>query len=294
MARDMAAEISGLRIERRLWQQKPDLLTMLALLCLASTVLIAILGPWIAPTDFNDQNLLARLKPPLFADGTTTHLLGTDELGRDVLSRLLYALRISLGVGLLGTAIGAVFGSLIGVLAAHRGGLVEEALLLIIDFQAAIPFMLFALAALALFGNSLLLFTIVLGLYGWETYARLVRSMVLSAQGQIYVEALRGLGFHPLRIYCLHVLPNIVGPLLVQTTMSLPGIILLESSLSFLGLGIQPPLASLGLLIGQSRLYMETAWWLTLVPGLAIFLIAWSTAIAGDWLRDRVGGKASF
>jgi peptide/nickel transport system permease protein len=202
-------------------------------------------------------------------------------------------LRISLTVATIGTVLGACFGSLLGILAAHFRGLVDELLSMLFDLQAAIPFMIFALAALGIFGNNLTLFVVLLGLYGWEVYARLVRGLVLSAREAGYVEALRALGFHPIRIYLRHVLPNIAGSLIVQITLGLPGIILLESGLSFLGLGIQPPLTSLGLMIGTGRDFLLTAWWTAVVPGLAIFLTTLSMTIIGDWLRDRLDGRQS-
>lgn len=248
----------------------------------------AALADVLAPFGYNEQNLLVRLRPPAWLGGPSSHLLGTDELGRDVLSRLLYSLRISLLTALLGSLLGAALGTLLGFMAAHFRGLIDDGLSVLVDFQAAMPFMIFALAALAFFGNSFALFVILLGLYGWETYARLARGLVLAAAGRGYVEALQNLGFHPLRLYGRHVLPNIAGALLVQLTLNFPGIILLESGLSFLGLGIQPPLTSLGLMIGTGRAVLMTAWWTAVVPGVVIFLTTLSVSLLGDWLRDHL------
>ena len=285
--------IPGARPEQL--RRLPRDLSPIILVCclfLGTLVMIACLAEMIAPFGFNDQNLLARLKPPSFLGGPSGHLLGTDELGRDVLSRLIFSLRISLLTALVGTALGAVFGTTLGFLAAHFGGLVEELISALVDCQAAIPFIILALGALAFFGNSLTLFVVLLGCYGWETYARLARALVRSAMSRGYIEALHSLGFHPFRIYARHLLPNIGGALLVQVTLNFPGIILLESGLSFLGLGIQPPLTSLGLMIGTGRAYIMSAWWTAVFPGVAIFLTALSVSLIGDWLRDWLSGES--
>jgi peptide/nickel transport system permease protein len=259
-----------------------------AAMILALLLLSALFAHELAPFGYNDQDLLLRLRPPAFLHGPRAHFLGTDELGRDVLSRLLYALRISLLTALAGTLIGAMLGTALGLLAAHFRGLVEELLGALIDFQASIPFMLFALAAFAFIGNSITLLVFLLGIYGWETYARVTRGLVLSAMQGGYVEAMQGLGYHPLRIYGRHVLPNIASALLVQITLNFPGIILLEGGRSFLGVGIQRPLTSLGLMIGNGRSFLMTAWWIAIFPGLAVFLAALTVSILGDRLRDAL------
>jgi len=268
-------------------------IVLLSFVFLLLVVAAALLAAVIAPYGFNEQDLFARLRPPSSLGGPAGHLLGTDELGRDVLSRLFYSLRVSLLTAFASTVIGAVFGTSLGFLAAHFRGLPEEALTMLIDCQAAMPFMLFALAALAFFGNSLTLFIVLLGFYGWETYARLTRGLVLSALGRGYVEALRNLGFSPLRIHGRHVLPNIASALLVQVTVNFPGIILMESGLSFLGLGIQPPWTSLGLMIGTGRAFLMTAWWIAVFPGLTIFATTLSVSLVGDWLRDRLDAPSA-
>src|SRR4029078_6201844 len=181
-------------------------------------------------------DLLQRLKAPWFLGGSTGHLLGTDELGRDVLSRLIYATRISILVAIVGTTIGALLGTLLGFVAAHYRGWVEEALMMLLGQQAAVPFMLIALAVLAFFGNQLTLFILVMGIHGWEAYARLTRGMVVAANTEGHAVAVKALGATPGRIYLRHILPNIVSALIVQFTLFFPATILLESSLSFLGL----------------------------------------------------------
>ncbi len=234
------------------------------------------------------QSLADRLKPPSFLGGPAPYLLGTDELGRDVLSRLIYGIRFSLVIAILGTTIGAALGTLLGFVAAHTRGLIEEAIMMMVDVQAAIPFLIIALALLAFFGNNFTLFIIIMGLNGWETYARLTRGMVLSTTAQGYAVAVRSLGAKPLRLYGRHILPNIASALIVQFTLNFPSTILLETSLSFLGLGVQPPLTSLGQMLGAGRNYLILAWWIAVAPGVTIFLTTLSISIVGDWLRDRL------
>ncbi len=263
----------------------------LVLGCMAFIALILIVAAGadlIAPQHYTDQSLLDRLKPPAFLGGPARYLLGTDELGRDVLSRLIYGIRFSLVIAILGTTIGAVLGTFLGFLAAHARGLVEETIMMMVDVQAAIPFLIIALALLAFFGNSFTLFIIIMGLNGWETYARLTRGMVLSTAAQGYAVAVRSLGAKPLRLYGRHILPNIASALIVQFTLNFPSTILLETSLSFLGLGVQPPLTSLGQMLGAGRNYLILAWWIAVAPGVTIFLTTLSISIVGDWLRDRL------
>jgi peptide/nickel transport system permease protein len=237
---------------------------------------------------FTAQDLLNRLKPPSWLGGPEQYLLGTDELGRDIVSRLLFAIRVSVFVAILGTIIGAVLGTFLGFLAAHARGWVEEVIMMMVDVQASVPFLIIALAVLAFFGNSLTLFIIIMGINGWEGYARLTRGMVLSATTHGYAVAVRSLGARPMRIYGRHILPNIASALIVQFTLNFPSTILLETSLSFLGLGIQPPLTSLGQMLGAGRNHLIFAWWISVIPGLIIFFTTLSISIVGDWLRDRL------
>ncbi len=261
---------------------------LLAIGWIALMVLVAILADLIAPTHYATQNLRARLQPPVFWGGTWAYPLGTDAIGRDMLSRLIYGIRFSIMIAVIGTLIGAVLGTLLGILAAWRRGLVEEAIMMLVDVQAALPFVILALAVLAFFGNSFVLFVIIVGLDGWERYARLARGLVLSAQESGYAVAIRTLSAGPLRTYGGHILPNIASALVVQMTLNFPGTILLETSLSFLGLGIQPPLTSLGLLLGSGRALLLNAWWIAVLPGVVIFLTTLSMSLFGDWLRDRL------
>lgn len=263
-------------------------LVILCCLFVLTMLFIALFAPALAPQHYADQELINRLQPPAFLGGPPEYLLGTDELGRDVLSRLFYATRISIFVAIAGTLIGAVIGTFFGFVAAHLRGLAEETIMMFVDAQASMPFMIIALAVLAFFGNSFWLFVFIMGINGWENYARLSRGMVLSAKSHGYVVAIHSLGARPPRLYFRHVLPNIASALIVQFTLNFPSTILLETSLSFLGLGIQPPLTSLGLMLGTGRDYLLFAWWLAVFPGAMIFVTTLSVSILGDWLRDRL------
>ena len=242
-----------------------------------------IFADFLAPYGMNETNLEVRLEAPSLA-----HPLGTDHLGRDLLSRLIHAVRFSLLIALAGTAIGAFLGTLLGFLAAHFRGLVDDLIMLLVDFQAAIPFIILALAAIAFLGNNLFLFICILGIQGWERYARIARGLALSAKERGYVVALKTAGASPWRIYARHVLPNVAGALIVQMTLNFPETVLWESALSFLGLGVQPPNTSLGALLGFGRDYLFNAWWLALFPGGLIVLTTLAMSISGDWLRDKL------
>lgn len=250
-------------------------------------VLVAVLADVIAPYDYKHMDLLDRLRPPIWLEnGAWAHPLGTDDLGRDVLSRIIFSIRISLFVALLGTFIGAVLGTSLGFAAAHFRGRVDDLIMILIDFQAALPFLILALAVLAFFENSFLLFVLVMGIYGWERYARIVRGLALSASSTGYAVAVRVLGASPARIYLRHILPNVASAIIVNMTLNFPETILVETSLSFLGLGIQPPLTSLGNMVGFGRDYLLTAWWIVVLPSFVIFVTSLAFSLLGDWLRD--------
>jgi peptide/nickel transport system permease protein len=250
-------------------------------------VSVALLADVIAPYDYKRMDLLDRLRPPVWMEnGVWSHLFGTDDLGRDVLSRIIFSIRISLFVALLGTFIGAVLGTSLGFAAAHFRGRVDDLIMILIDFQAAVPFLILALAVLAFFENSFLLFVLVMGIYGWERYARIVRGLALSASSTGYAVAVRVLGASPARIYIRHILPNVASAIIVNMTLNFPETILVETSLSFLGLGIQPPLTSLGNMVGFGRDYLLTAWWIVVLPSIVIFITSLAFSLLGDWLRD--------
>lgn len=263
-------------------------LVRLSLAVLIACTLCALLADVLAPYDYAEQNLRDRFAPPVFLGGDWAYPLGTDALGRDILSRLLFALRISLGVALLGTLIGAVLGTFLGFVAAHSPRRTGGIIMALVDAQAALPFQILILAALALFGNTLWLFILLVGIAVWENYARLVRGAVLAAQEQGYVSALRAIGAGPWRVHGRHILPNIANILIVQVTLNFPSTILLETSLSFLGLGIQAPRTSLGEMLGSGRDHLLLAWWIAVIPGSVVFLITLSMSLVGDWLRDAL------
>jgi peptide/nickel transport system permease protein len=257
-------------------------------LWIALVLLIALSADLIAPYSYSQLDLLARLTPPVFFGGSTTHWLGTDELGRDVLSRLIFSVRISLLVAFISTLLSAVVGVLMGFAAAHFRGWVEQLVLTLVDFQASMPFMIIALAVLAFFGNTLPLFIALMGFYGWERSARISRGLTIAANEQGYAAAVYDLGASPWRVYVLHILPNIASTLIVSVTLTFPEVILLESGLSFLGLGVQPPMTSLGNMVGYGREYLQTAPWILLAPSLFIVVTTFSVSMLGDWLRDRL------
>jgi len=259
-----------------------------ALLWLALMLLVALAADLVSPYGYTALDLRNRLAPPALMGGTWLHPLGTDELGRDVLSRLIASIRMSLLIAFGATVISAVLGVSLGFLAAHRRGLAEGAVLALVDFQAAMPFLVLALAVLAFFGNALPLLVLLLGLHGWERYARIARGLAVSAGAQGYAAAVRGLGASPWRVYGRHVLPNIASTLIVSMTLAFPEIILLESGLSFLGLGVQPPMTSLGNMVGYGREYLTRAPWILLAPSAVIVLTTLSVSLVGDWLRDRL------
>lgn len=253
-----------------------------------SLLLAAVFAPLVAPFDPLKQSLISRLRPPLgferYKDG---FLLGTDALGRDVLSRTLYGLRLTLALALMGALIGLMIGGTLGLLAGLRRGWVEDTIMGAVDIQIAVPFTLIALLILSIFGSSLPIMICVLGIAGWEQYARIVRGEVRKITQLPFIEAARASGGGQGYIARRHILPNIVSPLVVQFTLSLSNIVILESTLSFLGLGVQPPTATLGSMVGYGRDYMPTAPWMVIAPAVAIILLTFSVQILGDWLRDR-------
>ncbi|MGK7867727.1 ABC transporter permease [Falsiroseomonas sp. E2-1-a20] len=266
----------------------PPPMVLFGLAWLAAMLVIAVLADVISPYGYTALDLRNRLSPPVFMGGTWLHPLGTDELGRDVLARLIYSIRMSLLIAFGATIIGAVVGTTLGFLAAHFRGFVEQVVLALVDFSASLPFLILALSVLAFFGNSMVLFICLLGFHAWERYARIARGLAISAGAQGYAAAVRQLGASPWRIYGRHVLPNIASTLIVSMTLAFPEIILLESGLSFLGLGVQPPETSLGSMVGYGREYLTRAPWILLAPAFTIILTTLSVSLIGDWLRDRL------
>ena len=286
MAVDAKLPVSEVQRRRR---RPLPILILLSLFVVGALVLVACFAGWIAPYDYAAIDLRARLAPPAWQPkGSIAHLLGTDELGRDVLSRLIHSIRTSLIVALLGCIISAILGTCLGFLSAHFRGWVDEIVMGAVDFQAALPFIILALAVVAFFNSNIVLFVGLMGIYGWERYARLTRAMTLSALSHGYAVAVHTLGARPVRIYVRHILPNIANTLIVTMTLNFPQIVLLETSLSFLGVGIQPPMTSLGNMVGFGRDYLLTAWWIAIFPAATIFLGTLAISLLGDWLRDKL------
>lgn len=262
-------------------------LVLVFLVVLGAFVGGALFADQIAPDDPMRNDLLGRLQPPAFLPGgSPDHLLGTDQLGRDVLSRIIHGGRVSLAIASLGTLGGAAFGTLCGLASGFARGRLDEAMMLLVDAYVALPFLIVALALIAVLGSSLRVLILLAALAGWASYTRVSRGLALRARQEQYVLAARALGAGPLRLVLRHILPNVVAPLVVLATFELTAIILLEASLSFLGFGVQPPTPAWGLMVSEGREFLHTAWWVGLFPGLVIMLVAVAVSSTGDWLRD--------
>ena len=264
-------------------------LVRLSLALLFIIIFAAVFAGPLSPYDIADLDLLNRYAPPVFMGGEWSNMLGTDNLGRDMLSLMLRAIQVSLIIATIGTIVGAIVGTSLGFLAAWAGGIVDDLIGILIDFQAAVPFLIMALALLAVLPQAdMSLFILIMCIYGWERYARLARSVALFAQNNGYVTAQRVIGAGGFRIYVHHILPNTMAVIVVNMTINFPATILAESSLNFLGIGIQPPDTSLGVLIGIGRNHLYQAPWMALLPGLIILITTLSISIVGDWVRDQI------
>lgn len=264
---------------------RPSPLAATAALILAILFTGGLLAPWIAPYGLEDMDLMARLVAPFTS---SAHILGTDELGRDILTRLLYSLRLSFVLTVCGTLIGAILGTALGFLAARFGGVVDDLVNVGVDFTASLPFIILALTILAFLGTDVKVIIVIMAFYGWDRYAKLSRNLARSAYTEGYAGALEGLGLPTRRILLKHILPNIASALVVNMTLNFPGMILLETSLSFLGVGVQPPMSSLGTMLGFGRDYLTTAWWIAVVPGVAIVISTLSMSVLGDWVQQKL------
>ena len=248
---------------------------------------VALAAPWLAPQDPIRQSLRGRLSPPTLdgADGRA-HLFGTDHLGRDVLSRVIYGARVSLVIGFAAVVVGGVLGSALGILAGFGGGRADAVIMTIADAQLAFPFILLAIGIIAVLGPSFATLVVVIGLSGWVAYARILRSQVLVLRSREFVEAIHALGGSVWRVVLRHVLPNVLSSIVVVATLELARAIVLEATLSFLGLGIQPPTPSWGGMIHEGRDYLDSAWWISTFPGIILMLTSIVVSRTGDGLRD--------
>lgn len=255
---------------------------------LAIFMLMALLAPWLAPFNPAEAFLLDRLTPPAWFSGESAYILGTDHLGRDMLSRLLYGSRIALAVGFAGVLIAAFIGILLGLISGYFGGFIDTAIMRLVDTLISIPNVLLYLTVLGVFGPSFGILITVIGLVNWTTFARVVRAEVLSIKRREYVEASQASGQRTYMLLMRHILPNIGGPIIVVATLNLATVVILEASLSFLGLGVQPPTVTWGRMLADGRNYVATAWWLATSPGVFITMLCLSLILVGDWLRDAL------
>jgi peptide/nickel transport system permease protein len=254
-----------------------------------AVMLAAALAPLVSPFDPLEQDIGQRLKEPGWQDAQgRVHALGTDHLGRDILSRIVFGSRIALVVGLAAVVISGVLGMVIGLVAGYFGGRVDDILMRLADIQLAFPFILLAIAVIGVLGPSLRNIIIVIGVSSWVVYARVVRGEVLSIREREYVQAAIALGSQHGRVLWQHVLPNTFTPWLVVATLDMARVIVIESALSFLGLGVQPPTPTWGGMLADGRVYLSTAWWLATFPGLAILITVLGINLFGDGLRDTL------
>jgi peptide/nickel transport system permease protein len=281
-----AGEREWLVLLRRLIRRRTALF---GLGVVAVVILTAVLAPLISPFDPLEQDISQRLREPGWTDAKgRIHPLGTDHLGRDILARIVFGSRVALVVGLAAVSISGVLGLAIGLVAGYFGGRVDDFLMRLADIQLAFPFILLAIAVIGVLGPSLQNIIIVIGVSSWVVYARVVRGEVLSIREREFVQAAIALGSRNWRIIVRHVLPNTFTPWLVVATLDMARVIVIESALSFLGLGVQPPTPTWGGMLADGRVYLSTAWWLATFPGLAILVTVLGINLFGDGLRDTL------
>ncbi len=268
---------------------RPDGPVLVGASIVVAVALMALLAPLISPHDPLAQVLTDRLKPPAWLPGgSPAYLLGTDANGRDILSRIIWGSRTSIEIGVLSVALGAAIGVTSGLLAGYRGGWIDLVVGRLADIQQAIPFLILALAVIAVVGSSILNLILVLGAGSWLYYHRVVRGEVLAVRKRPYIEAARAVGAGDGRILGRHILPNIAGSIIVIVTLEIPQVILFTAGLTFLGLGVPPPTPEWGRLIFEGRDYLQTAWWLTLAPATFLVITVLGVNLLGDGLRDRL------
>ena len=263
-------------------------MALIGLGLLLSLCVISLLTPWIAPYGYEEQNLLMGATPP-----SAEHWLGTDIFGRDMLTRIMWGGRVSLMVGFIAPAVALAIGVIYGAVAGYIGGRVDMVMMRLVDILYALPFMIFIILLMVVFGRNLLLLFFAIGAVEWLTMARIVRGQVMSLRKQEFVEAAHSLGLSQWIIIRRHIIPNTLGPVIVYTTLTIPSVMLLEAFLSFLGLGIQPPQSSWGLLINYGVETMEEYPWLLIFPGVALSLTLFALNFLGDGLRDALDPRTS-
>lgn len=279
----------GTSLGRDAWLRlRKNKLAMLSLAILVVITLASILAPWLTPYSYQMQNLELGATPP-----SLQHWLGTDIFGRDLLTRILYGSRVSLMVGFTATAVALCIGVLWGTVAGYLGGRADSLMMRIVDILYALPFTVFIILLMVVFGRSMLLLFLAIGAVEWLTMARIVRGQVLSVRRQEFIEAAVTMGLSQWRIIHRHLIPNVLGPVIVYTTLTIPSVILLESFLSFLGLGVQPPQSSWGLLISSGVETMEEYPWLLIFPALTLSVTLFALNFIGDSLRDALDPRTS-
>jgi len=286
---DISMAEHGTSLWKDAWTRlKKNRMALFGLGVLVLFIIIALLTPWIAPYGYETQDLNLGATPP-----SAEHWLGTDIFGRDLMTQIMYGGRISLAVGFVATAVALLIGVTWGAVAGYAGGKVDAAMMRMVDILYALPFMIFIILLMVVFGRNLLLLFLAIGAVEWLTMARIMRGQVQSLRQQEFVEAAISLGLGPVTIIRRHLIPNALGPVIVYTTLTIPGVMLLEAFLSFLGLGIQPPQTSWGLLISYGAETMEEFPWLLIFPGAALSLTLFSLNFLGDGLRDALDVRSS-
>ena len=274
------------RVQRLRWPAMPRSVTI-SFIWVGVLILLAVLGPAITPHDPLRQNLMTRTVPPIWLEGGSwEHVLGTDQLGYDLLSRVMISVRPTLLIGVSASLIAVVAGTILGLVAGYFRGPADGLIMLLADSQLSIPSLVIAIAAVAAFGQSITILIILAGFSGWMGFARTVRSNVLTLRNQEFVVSSRALGAGDVRILSRHILPNIASTVIVLITIQFRSLILFEAALSFLGLGVPPPQPSWGSMINGGRDYLLSAWWISVVPGIALMLTVLTVSLIGDWLRD--------
>lgn len=286
---DIDRSEAGTSLWQDAWRRlRKNRLAVLGLGVLSGLIVAALLTPWIAPYAYDAQNLDLGATPP-----SAAHWLGTDIFGRDLLTQILYGARVSLAVGFIATAVALLIGVTWGAIAGYAGGRTDAVMMRLVDILYALPFMIFIVLLMVVFGRNLILLFLAIGAVEWLTMARIMRAQVQSLRRQEFIEAAVSLGLPPGAIIRRHLVPNALGPIIVYTTLTIPSVMLLEAFLSFLGLGVQPPQTSWGLLIAYGAETMEEYPWLLIYPGLALALTLFSLNFLGDGLRDALDVRGS-
>ena len=274
----------GISLWKDAWiRLRQNRLALLGLFVLLFMIVVVLLTPWIAPYGYEEQDLMLGASPP-----SAQHWLGTDVLGRDLLTRIMYGGRVSLMVGFIATAVALIIGVLYGAIAGYVGGRVDALMMRCVDILYALPFIIFIILLMVIFGRNILLLFLAIGAVEWLTMARIVRGQVLSLRQQEFIEAAISMGLTSWAIIRRHIIPNTLGPVIVYTTLTIPNVMLLEAFLSFLGLGIQPPQSSWGVLISYGVESMEEHPWLLIFPGLTLTITLFALNFLGDGLRDAL------